>query len=65
MPARESFMDERQHRIFEALVDRRPDLGRMSRFSAGGGHGEKKQRVLNRLGEFFERFFGLGSREGA
>ena len=32
-----------------------------SRFSAGGGHGEKKQRVLVRLGEFFERFFGLSS----
>jgi len=31
-----------------------------SRFSAGGGHGEKKQRVLDRLGEFFERYFGLG-----
>lgn len=32
-----------------------------SRFSAGGGHGERKQRVLARLGEFFERFFGLGA----
>ena len=31
-----------------------------SRFSPDGGHGEKKQRVLDRLGEFFERFFGLG-----
>jgi type I restriction enzyme, R subunit len=31
------------------------------RFSAGGGHGEKKQRVLDRLGEFFERYFGLGA----
>ncbi|WNM30247.1 type I restriction endonuclease subunit R [Streptomyces sp. Li-HN-5-11] len=30
-----------------------------SRFSAAGGHGEKKQRVLARLIEFFERFFGL------
>lgn len=30
-----------------------------SGFSAGGGHGEKKQRVLSRLGDFFERFFGL------
>ncbi|SEB01794.1 MULTISPECIES: type I restriction endonuclease subunit R [unclassified Mycobacterium] len=35
-----------------------------SRFAAGGGHGEKKQRVLDRLGEFFERFFGLGSGKG-
>ncbi|MHB8706728.1 MAG: hypothetical protein ACYC77_09455 [Coriobacteriia bacterium] len=25
------------------------------------GHGEKKQRVLAKLAEFFERFFGLGS----
>jgi type I restriction enzyme R subunit len=32
-----------------------------SRFSAGGGHGEKKQRVLSRLGDFFERFFGLSA----
>ena len=32
----------------------------VSRFAAGGAHGEKKQRVLDRLGEFFERFFGLG-----
>ncbi|GAB5898445.1 type I restriction endonuclease subunit R [Mycolicibacterium mageritense] len=36
----------------------------VSRFAAGGGHGEKKQRVLERLGEFFERFFGLGSGRG-
>lgn len=33
----------------------------VSRFSPDGGHGEKKQRVLSRLGEFFERFFGLAS----
>ena len=32
-----------------------------SRFSADGGHGETKQRVLMKLGDFFERFFGLGS----
>ncbi|MDZ4179249.1 MAG: type I restriction endonuclease subunit R [Coriobacteriia bacterium] len=32
-----------------------------SRFSPDGGHGEKKQRVLAKLGEFFERFFGLSS----
>src|SRR5690606_17726314 len=31
-----------------------------SRFSADGGHGEKKQRVIERLGAFFDRFFGLG-----
>ena len=35
-----------------------------SRFSADGGHGETKQRVLTKLGEFFERFFGLGSNGG-
>jgi type I restriction enzyme R subunit len=33
----------------------------VSRFAAGGGHGEKKQRVLAKLGAFFERFFGLGA----
>ena len=32
-----------------------------SRFSADGGHGEKKQRVIEKLGVFFERFFGLSS----
>jgi len=32
-----------------------------SRFSPDGGHGEKKRRVLAKLGEFFERFFGLGA----
>ncbi|MBG6109064.1 type I restriction endonuclease subunit R [Frigoribacterium sp. CG_9.8] len=31
-----------------------------SRFSPGGGHGEKKQRVLDRFAGFFERYFGLG-----
>jgi len=35
-----------------------------SRFSAGGGHGEKKARVLTRLGEFFDRFFGLSTGSG-
>jgi type I restriction enzyme R subunit len=37
----------------------------VSRFAAGGGRGEKKQRVLSRLGEFYGRFFGLSSSEGA
>ena len=32
-----------------------------SRFSPQGGLGEKKQRVLVRLTEFVERFFGLGA----
>jgi hypothetical protein len=32
-----------------------------SRFSAKGGHGEKKERVLEKLGAFFERFFGRSS----
>jgi type I restriction enzyme R subunit len=36
-------------------------LPAVSRFSADGGHGEKKQRVLAQLGDFFERFFGLSS----
>lgn len=31
----------------------------VSRFSPDGAHSETKQRVLARLGEFFERFFGL------
>ncbi|MGO1542824.1 MAG: type I restriction endonuclease subunit R [Gulosibacter sp.] len=33
----------------------------VSRFSREKNQGEKKQRVLERLGAFFERFFGLGS----
>ncbi|WP_066043047.1 type I restriction endonuclease subunit R [Herbiconiux solani] len=33
----------------------------VSRFSADGGHGEKKQRVIHKLTTFFERFFGLGA----
>jgi type I restriction enzyme R subunit len=32
-----------------------------SRFAPGGGHGEKKQRVLERLRAFVERFMGLAS----
>ncbi|MFF2031086.1 type I restriction endonuclease subunit R [Arthrobacter sp. NPDC058192] len=35
-----------------------------SRFSSNGGHGERKQRVIAKLGAFFERFFGLSSSEG-
>jgi type I restriction enzyme R subunit len=35
-----------------------------SRFAGDGGHGEKKQRVLQKLGAFFERFFGLSVSEG-
>ena len=34
-----------------------------TRFSAGGGHGQKKQRVLAKLIAFFERFLGLVSRQ--
>jgi len=30
-----------------------------SRFDVDGRHGQKKQRVFMRLGEFFDRFFGL------
>lgn len=33
----------------------------VSRFSPDGGHAEKKQRVLARLGAFFDRFVGLGA----
>ena len=33
----------------------------VSRFSPGGAHSETKQRVLTKLSEFFERFFGLGA----
>ncbi|MFZ2178897.1 MAG: type I restriction endonuclease subunit R, partial [Rhodococcus sp. (in: high G+C Gram-positive bacteria)] len=36
----------------------------VSRFSPDGGHGEKKRRVLARLGAFFERFFSLSSENG-
>jgi type I restriction enzyme, R subunit len=36
----------------------------VSRFSASGGHGEKKQRVLTKLSAFFERFFGLSATRG-
>jgi type I restriction enzyme R subunit len=32
-----------------------------SRFAADGGHGERKQRVIEKLGVFFERFFGLSA----
>lgn len=32
-----------------------------SRFASDGGHGEKKQRVIHQLADFFERFFGLGA----
>lgn len=31
----------------------------VSRFAVGGGHAEKKQRVIEKLGLFFDRFFGL------
>lgn len=36
----------------------------VSRFSADGGHGEKKQRVVQKLGAFFERPFGLSDSSG-
>jgi type I restriction enzyme R subunit len=35
-----------------------------SRFASAGGHGEKKQRVIQKLAAFFERFFGLSSGSG-
>lgn len=36
----------------------------VSRFSKEKNHGEKKRRVVQKLGEFFERFFGLVSENG-
>jgi len=36
----------------------------VSRFGPDGAHGEQKQRVLAKLGAYFERFFGLGSGGG-
>ncbi len=33
-----------------------------SRFSSDGGHGEKKQRVIEKLSAFFDRFFSLSPR---
>ncbi|QOD45281.1 type I restriction endonuclease subunit R [Clavibacter zhangzhiyongii] len=36
----------------------------VSRFAAGGGRGETKRRVIDKLGSFFERFFGLGMGTG-
>ena len=36
----------------------------VSRFASDGGHGEKKQRVIEKLGAFFERFFGLSAGRG-
>lgn len=33
----------------------------VSRFARDGAHGEKKRRVLDRLGAFLERFFSLSS----
>ena len=33
----------------------------VSRFSPDGTRAEKKQRVIEKLGVFFERFFGLGA----
>jgi type I restriction enzyme R subunit len=35
-----------------------------SRFASDGGHSEKKQRVLAKLGEYSERFFGLSAEGG-
>lgn len=36
----------------------------VSRFAPGGDHGEKKQRALEKLAAFFDRFFGLGGGAG-
>lgn len=37
----------------------------VSRFTSDGGHGEKKQRVIEKLTAFFERFFGLSAGESS
>jgi type I restriction enzyme R subunit len=37
----------------------------VSRFSASGGHGDMKQRVLTKLSAFFGRFFGLSASGGS
>lgn len=37
----------------------------MSRFAAGNASGEKRQRVIQKLGAFFERYFGLSGGRGA
>ena len=36
----------------------------VSRFSTDGSHGERKQRVLTKLGTYFDRFFALASGGG-
>ncbi|RMB79112.1 type I restriction endonuclease subunit R [Rhodococcus sp. SBT000017] len=36
-----------------------------SRFASAGGHGEKKQRVIQKLAAFFDRFFGISASGGA
>ncbi|HWL60377.1 MAG TPA: type I restriction endonuclease subunit R [Microbacteriaceae bacterium] len=53
-----AFRDGRVHAAGTAITKVLPPV---SRFSPDGGHGEQKQRVLARLSEFFERFFGLSS----
>lgn len=53
-----AFRDGQIHTTGTAITKVLPPV---SRFSADGGHGEKKQRVLGQLREFFERFLGLSS----
>ncbi|GAB3249239.1 type I restriction endonuclease subunit R [Arthrobacter pigmenti] len=53
-----AFRDGQVHTAGTAITKVLPPV---SRFSAAGGHGEKKQSVIAKLGAFFERFFGLGS----
>ncbi|WP_373084186.1 DEAD/DEAH box helicase family protein [Sneathiella sp.] len=53
-----AFRDGQIHTTGTAITKVLPPA---SRFSAEGGHGEKKQRVLGQLSDFFERFFGLSS----
>ncbi|MHA7177944.1 type I restriction endonuclease subunit R [Arthrobacter sp. Sr24] len=55
-----AFRDGQIHTTGTAITKVLPPV---SRFSSDGGHGEKKQNVITKLGVFFERFFGLGSRD--
>lgn len=55
-----AFRDGQIHTTGTAITKVLPPV---SRFSSDGGHGEKKQNVIAKLGAFFERFFGLGSRD--
>lgn len=56
----EAFRDGALRTSGTAITNVMPPI---SRFSPDGGHGDKKQRVLIKLIAYFERFFGLVSRD--